>query len=628
MVNADDANIKLKIVLNPPALNNCNIEKTAKICSKTEMTNCSVNRYSYIGNQCFMVNTDIGSFCSIADRVTSGSAQHKMSSVSTSPVFFEGKNVLNKNFSNEKRVESKRTVVENDVWIGQGAFIKSGVTIHNGAVVGMNAVVTHDVGPYEIWAGNPAKMIRKRFDDITIKNLLNINWWSWDENHIRRYSSQFDNPERLINAVNNKKLKILVLTSIYRDEHLPFIDKETNVVNLFAHSWMSLGHEVVVIHNAHKYPAIIYKIPSILREKLEAKIGFQIVSYPAVKRKNYEDNGVKIYRIPILKIIPHSAPAKLQIFLQEKKIINLLSSIDFTPDIIIGHWASPQMELIAKLKSVYDCPTAVVLHGTEYINNSRYHVQRYLKNIDVIGTRSQYMSQSIQQMLGLKKKPFVCYSGVPDEYLESYKKNLGKFLNTEKWKFVFVGRLVAYKNVDVLIKSLSKLTVNWNLEVLGDGGELTNLQNLCKSLGCSDRVQFSGRVSRKQVMKTLSECHCFAMVDREVFGLVYLEAMAASCITVGGKEQGIDGVIEDGKNGFLCEPGNERELTNLLTKITNMENEKLRQIASNGYDTALDFSDSKVAERYLFEVLGPVNRGGYRVITFELCNNHKIEAVA
>ena len=109
-----------------------------------------------------------------------------------------------------------------------------------------------------------------------------------------------------------------------------------------------------------------------------------------------------------------------------------MSSIDFTPDIIIGHWASPQMELIAKLKSVYDCPTAVVLHGTEYINNSRYHVQRYLKNIDVIGTRSQYMSQSIQQMLGLKKKPFVCYSGVPDEYLESYKKNLGKFLNTEK----------------------------------------------------------------------------------------------------------------------------------------------------------------------------------------------------
>ena len=58
---------------------------------------------------------------------------------------------------------------------------KSGVTISDGAVIGMGSVVTHDVGPYEIWAGNPARMIRKRFDDETVENLKQIKWWNWNE---------------------------------------------------------------------------------------------------------------------------------------------------------------------------------------------------------------------------------------------------------------------------------------------------------------------------------------------------------------------------------------------------------------------------------------------------------------
>lgn len=70
-----------------------------------------------------------------------------------------------------------RTVIGNDVWIGQGAFIKAGVHIGTGAVIGMGAVVTHDVEPYKIWVGNPARLIRKRFDDEMVQQLLASKWW-------------------------------------------------------------------------------------------------------------------------------------------------------------------------------------------------------------------------------------------------------------------------------------------------------------------------------------------------------------------------------------------------------------------------------------------------------------------
>ena len=71
------------------------------------------------------------------------------------------------------------TVIENDVWIGYGATIMPGIHIGNGAIIGTNALVTKDVPDYAIVGGNPARVIRMRFDDETIKRLLDIAWWNW-----------------------------------------------------------------------------------------------------------------------------------------------------------------------------------------------------------------------------------------------------------------------------------------------------------------------------------------------------------------------------------------------------------------------------------------------------------------
>lgn len=72
------------------------------------------------------------------------------------------------------------TLIGNDVWIGNGATIMPGVKVGHGAIIGSSSLITKDVEPYTIVGGNPAKEIRKRFDEETVKRLLAIKWWDWD----------------------------------------------------------------------------------------------------------------------------------------------------------------------------------------------------------------------------------------------------------------------------------------------------------------------------------------------------------------------------------------------------------------------------------------------------------------
>lgn len=182
----------IKRIFNPPALRECNIHKTSRICAGSELTRVDVGRYTYVGNKCFMVNVQIGSFCSIADKCSIGGAAHPMERVSMSPVFHKGKNILKTNFAELPAIKTPNTILENDVWLGMGCYIKSGVTIHNGAVVGMGSVVTKDIPAYEIWAGNPAKKIGERFDKDTCDQLQKIAWWDWTDKKIQDKAALFD----------------------------------------------------------------------------------------------------------------------------------------------------------------------------------------------------------------------------------------------------------------------------------------------------------------------------------------------------------------------------------------------------------------------------------------------------
>ncbi len=186
------------------AVKNSEISGKAAIGNGTQIVDSVVGRYTYI-YESRVVNAEIGSFCSIAPNCTIGGARHSIEWVSTSPVFNNGRNVMHKNFSGNTYEYYSRAVIGNDVWIGSQCLIKGGVSIGDGAVVGMGSVVTHDISPYEIWAGNPAKFLRKRFSDEITAELLKIKWWTWDEEKIAKYADLFNDPEKFVEQLNDEK---------------------------------------------------------------------------------------------------------------------------------------------------------------------------------------------------------------------------------------------------------------------------------------------------------------------------------------------------------------------------------------------------------------------------------------
>ena len=127
----------------------------------------------------------IGKFVQIAHgvRFISSSANHKMSGFSTYPFmnFMMTSDTKSEDITAMFKQAKNRgdTVVGNDVWIGLEATIMAGVKIGDGAIIGAKSVVTKDVPPYTIVGGNPAKVIKKRFDLETTQQLLKIQWWNW-----------------------------------------------------------------------------------------------------------------------------------------------------------------------------------------------------------------------------------------------------------------------------------------------------------------------------------------------------------------------------------------------------------------------------------------------------------------
>ncbi|MDE5911255.1 MAG: Vat family streptogramin A O-acetyltransferase [Clostridia bacterium] len=146
----------------------------------------------------------IGKFCAIAKGVefVMNGANHRMNSATTYPFNIMGHGWEKATPSMDDLPLKGDTVVGNDVWIGQNVTIMPGVHIGDGAIIGANSVVAKDVLPYHIVAGNPIKVIRKRFDDATIKFLLNLKWWDWSKEKI------FDNLEILCSG-DMEKIKAL-----------------------------------------------------------------------------------------------------------------------------------------------------------------------------------------------------------------------------------------------------------------------------------------------------------------------------------------------------------------------------------------------------------------------------------
>lgn len=183
------------------AVKSSQVDRTSKLESGTLFYYSNMDRHSFCGYDCEIAYADIGSFTSIANEVVIGGGRHPLEWVGMSPVFYQGRDSVKAKFATHSREPVPRTRIGHDVWIGRSAILLAGVGIGDGAVVGAGSVVTQPVPPYAIVAGNPARLIRYRFDETVIERLLKVQWWTMDERKLHELGPLFNDVEKFLSAV-------------------------------------------------------------------------------------------------------------------------------------------------------------------------------------------------------------------------------------------------------------------------------------------------------------------------------------------------------------------------------------------------------------------------------------------
>ena len=204
--------INSKISIGPSSIIfNSSFENTANMDKNSCINRCSVGNYFGLGNFSYVADTDIGKFCTFASRVSVSPLNHPTNFLSihefqfrnvehafNETLFIKDSKILNK-------LRSKRTTIGNDVWIGDNSVILRGVNLNHGVIVAAGSVVTKNVDPFSIVAGNPAHVMGKRFEDHIIEKLLALKWWDLNIKDMK--GCDFENIEKTIDHLHLLKQK-------------------------------------------------------------------------------------------------------------------------------------------------------------------------------------------------------------------------------------------------------------------------------------------------------------------------------------------------------------------------------------------------------------------------------------
>lgn len=167
-----------------------------EIGARTSFVESSLGDYSYVVNDSNVIYTTIGKFCSIAAHTRINPGNHPMHRASQAHFTYRAAAYFDDaedeaGFFDWRR--SHAVIIGHDVWIGHGAIILAGRSVGTGAVVAGGAVVTKDVPDYTIVAGNPARVIRRRFPETVAARLQALAWWDWDHARLRQALDYFRN---------------------------------------------------------------------------------------------------------------------------------------------------------------------------------------------------------------------------------------------------------------------------------------------------------------------------------------------------------------------------------------------------------------------------------------------------
>ena len=314
-----------------------------------------------------------------------------------------------------------------------------------------------------------------------------------------------------------------------------------------------------------------------------------------IKEPFFQINNIKVFKFPIIKM-----PKKEIYFLMPLKIlIKFLETFKGINNIIF-HRVNIGIILDKFLKK-NDISYKFIVHASDLnlIKKNKLEIDR-----DVLNFRSHALKKSTEDILGESLDySTVVYSGINHNEIVENEKAYDKHNDYSKINICTVCTLRKLKNVESVLIELSKWDFkSWTYYIVGNGPQMESLKKLAKELNIADKVIFTGQLNRDDVNKILLITHIFIMISKpETFGLVYLEAMAKGCIVFCSKDNGIDGILENNKNGFTIE--NSNEVLAHLNKLIQNENFRL-QVLKETMLTINKFTEIDASVNYERKILG------------------------
>lgn len=402
-------------------------------------------------------------------------------------------------------------------------------------------------------------------------------------------------------------MNILLISTIYP---MPGpVNHGTKVCHFFAQEWVKAGHNVRVVHYQAVYPRPFYWAAKLMRNFLAAKTGAVIYTERDSKVLQYEMDGVPVTRIPLYKPIPHGRFAAKAVKKSIEEIIRQNKEVSFTPDVIVGHFVNPQYEVLSSLKDYYaNVKTALVYHLPAEIQMAKdVYGKRYeemLQKMDVLGFRNEPLLREFNKVHQKEKPSFICYSGIPEHYITE--SNIHNFDGKLK-EFIYVGEMIERKYPAQILDAL-KIAYpegDFHINYVGAGQQISVIESKMSEFGLPRQVSVLGRIPRDEIKAKYDAAQCMIMISKgEAYGLVYLEAMARGCITIASRDEGMDGVIIDGVNGFLCKAGDYNELAAVIKRINALSVEARMEISNKAIETAKWLTDKNAAKMYMDDVVG------------------------
>lgn len=296
------------------------------------------------------------------------------------------------------------------------------------------------------------------------------------------------------------------------------------------------------------------------------------------KNGTYNCNGLNIRNLNFF--LPFFSVPKIDLSQYEKVIAHMPSGILFVEQ-LLNTWpkTSSKPEIIY---SVHQSDIQVMT-SLKYFFYFRNKLKNAYINCGKILARAPHLKEKLIKILpAVRKKVELQISTIPEKYFISDDKMYEKIRPFEGIKFVTAANLIKRKNINLVLKAMENFRdKDFSFEIIGDGKERKNLERLTRKLKLEDKVSFAGRLSNEEVYERLQEANVFILPSKnETLGVAYLEAIASGCLCIGTKDTGIDGIIQDNINGFLCRPDVE-DIKRVLKKTFLLTRDDFKNILIN-----------------------------------------------